>query len=272
MGVSSRENGVLKLVHPGRHVETHTVPITAAEILKKYPRHCIARPDVFRFPWIVVRPESVLHPGKVFYLIPHHTLYNLLKNNAKRNQPASREDQFLRNGDLHHRRLRGQSSQIKCWGGITPKQCKHHQHESRNWKRLQNVLFQDRTNRHDRDRDQDSEGYHSDTSYVNAWAQITDRLRKLQMTTYQAPTFDDDNRDNFHPRRRRNSAAEVVPSTLDIVRHRGSTYPTRNSEARTKLKSCFRKQDSARRLLNLRVTFGRPTLIPFSPPENSSLV
>lgn len=285
MGISSRECGVLKLVHPGRHVETHTVPITAAEILKKYPRHCIARPDVFRFPWIVVRPESVLHPGKVFYLVPHHTLYNLLKSNGKRNQPDSRENQFSRNGDPpphhHHECLRRHNSQIKCWGGITPKQCKHNQHETRNWRKLQNVLFQDRTNR--RDRDRDSEGYQSDTSYVNAWDQISDRLRKPQLTTsYHAPpTFDDDNLDNFHPRRRRNSAAEIVPSTLDIVSHGVGGRSThqhqhqhhmRNSEARTKLKSCFRKQDSTRKLLNLRVTFGRPILIPLSPPENASLV
>ncbi|MCE5166845.1 hypothetical protein HAX54_027968, partial [Datura stramonium] len=84
MGISTREEGFLKLVHPGRRVETHTEPIIAAEVLKKYPRHCIARPDVFKFPWIVVRPEAVLLPGKVFYIVPKKTIYDLLK--AKRQQ------------------------------------------------------------------------------------------------------------------------------------------------------------------------------------------
>ncbi|PIN10953.1 hypothetical protein CDL12_16443 [Handroanthus impetiginosus] len=79
MGFSKRQDNVLKVVHPGRHVEVFREPITAGELMKKYPRHCIARPDVFKYPWIVVHPESVLVPGSVFYLVPYHTLDNLLK-------------------------------------------------------------------------------------------------------------------------------------------------------------------------------------------------
>ena len=58
-----REKRVQKLVHPGRHIEVHKEPIRAAEVIRKNPRNCITRPDVFKFPWIVVKPESVLLPG-----------------------------------------------------------------------------------------------------------------------------------------------------------------------------------------------------------------
>ncbi|GLT28191.1 hypothetical protein SLA2020_031410 [Shorea laevis] len=79
MGVAVREEGLLKLVHPDRFVEIHMQPITAAEVMMKNPRHCIARPDVFENPWIVVRLESVLHLGRVFFIVPNHTLHKLLK-------------------------------------------------------------------------------------------------------------------------------------------------------------------------------------------------
>uniref|UniRef100_A0A7N0ZYI7 Uncharacterized protein n=1 Tax=Kalanchoe fedtschenkoi TaxID=63787 RepID=A0A7N0ZYI7_KALFE len=89
MGPTVKENGVLKLVHPGGLVEIHTTPITAAEVMKMNPRHCVARPDVFKYPWIVVRPESVLRPGTLFYVVPHHTMRKLmLKAQEKELQQA----------------------------------------------------------------------------------------------------------------------------------------------------------------------------------------
>lgn len=76
----SRENDVLKLVYPGGFVEFYRSPITAAQVMKRNPRHCVTRPDVFKFPWIVVRPESVLKPGSVFYVVPCHTIRCLLQS------------------------------------------------------------------------------------------------------------------------------------------------------------------------------------------------
>ncbi|KAJ1429369.1 hypothetical protein SESBI_08415 [Sesbania bispinosa] len=58
MGSIKRERGVLKLVHPGRFIEVHRKPIRAEEVMRRNPRHCITRPDVFKFPWIVVKSES----------------------------------------------------------------------------------------------------------------------------------------------------------------------------------------------------------------------
>ncbi|KAG1346946.1 hypothetical protein COCNU_06G007750 [Cocos nucifera] len=77
---NSSDEGVLKLVHPGGFVEVHHRPVAASQVMAKNPRHCVARPDVFKFPWIVVRPESVLKPGRVFFIVPYRTLYRLLRS------------------------------------------------------------------------------------------------------------------------------------------------------------------------------------------------
>ncbi|GLT24962.1 hypothetical protein SLA2020_001210 [Shorea laevis] len=74
MGVVTGKVGVLKLGNRGRFVEIYKQPITAADVMRKNPRHCVIRPDVFQYPWIVVRPESVLHLGRVFFIVPNHTL------------------------------------------------------------------------------------------------------------------------------------------------------------------------------------------------------
>uniref|UniRef100_A0A6N2N3Y4 Uncharacterized protein n=1 Tax=Salix viminalis TaxID=40686 RepID=A0A6N2N3Y4_SALVM len=55
MGIVEEEDGVLKLVHPGRYVEIHIQPIAAAQVLENNPRHSITRLDVFEYPWIVVK-------------------------------------------------------------------------------------------------------------------------------------------------------------------------------------------------------------------------
>ncbi|KAF2321332.1 hypothetical protein GH714_039079 [Hevea brasiliensis] len=88
MGSIASEDGVLKLVHPRRYVEIHRQPVTAAEILKRYPRHSVTRPDVFEYPWVVVKPESVLNLGKVFFIVPNYTLYKLMKAHRERNQDS----------------------------------------------------------------------------------------------------------------------------------------------------------------------------------------
>lgn len=90
MGSFSWNRRFLKLVHPGGFVEIHKNPITAAEVMKKYPRHFVTRPDVFRFPWIMICPESILKPGNVFFIVPYHTVYGLLQTSLMQQQ-----DHFL---------------------------------------------------------------------------------------------------------------------------------------------------------------------------------
>lgn len=88
MGAKRRKESLLKLVHPGGFVEIHKRPITAAEVMKKNPRHCITRPDVFKYPWVVVRPESILKPGDVFYIVPNRTIYHLLQEHDNSNSQS----------------------------------------------------------------------------------------------------------------------------------------------------------------------------------------
>lgn len=105
MGSIKREKRVLKLVHPGRHIEVHREPVTAQEVMRKNPRHCITRPDVFNFPWIVVKPESILLPGSVFLIVPNHTIYNLLKakttQSTESQSPSSQQNQLSPTNHVH---------------------------------------------------------------------------------------------------------------------------------------------------------------------------
>lgn len=104
-------------MHPGRYVEIHTEPITAAEVMKRNPRHCITRPDVFKCPWVLVRPESVLVPGKVFFIVPNHTIYKLLKAHEDRNRKASLDENQCKKEGVYNEK----SSQTKSWAGMTPR-------------------------------------------------------------------------------------------------------------------------------------------------------
>ncbi|KAI3439369.1 uncharacterized protein J3R85_004783 [Psidium guajava] len=89
MDAITRKKPVLKLVHPGGITEKHRKAITAAEVMKRNPRHFVTRPDVFKYPWIVVRPESLLEPGDVFYVVPFHTVRGLLRCKARQSQQQS---------------------------------------------------------------------------------------------------------------------------------------------------------------------------------------
>ncbi|KAG6401287.1 hypothetical protein SASPL_138139 [Salvia splendens] len=86
---SQNKSVFLKIVRPGGQVELFRDPIPAGEIMRRYPRYCITRPDFFDYPWIVVRPDSVLKPGEVFFLVPHYTVDKVMKDNMHRFQQSS---------------------------------------------------------------------------------------------------------------------------------------------------------------------------------------
>ncbi|XP_024043314.1 uncharacterized protein LOC18049774 [Citrus clementina] len=111
MGAVASEKGVLKLVHPGRYVEIRRAPITAAEVMDKNPRHCITRPDIFKYPWIVVKPESVLNLGRVFFIVPNRTIYHLLKARGLPDQLSRQSQSPSPTG----------TSPLKAYAGMTPK-------------------------------------------------------------------------------------------------------------------------------------------------------
>ncbi|KVH94222.1 hypothetical protein Ccrd_003705 [Cynara cardunculus var. scolymus] len=116
MGASTKERGVLKLVHPGRIVEYHTRSITAAEIMRKNPRHSITRPDFFENPHIVVNPESVMVPGQVFYIVPNKTIHRLVKARCQQfDRPSPQQYESPNTSDYK------QASPSKALAGSTPK-------------------------------------------------------------------------------------------------------------------------------------------------------
>ncbi|KAK7402360.1 hypothetical protein VNO78_14560 [Psophocarpus tetragonolobus] len=75
--VDNSKTMLLQIVHPGGHVEFHDRPVTAGEIMCRYPRCCVAYPYVFQQPWAVVEPETVLMLGKKYYVVPNSTIRKL---------------------------------------------------------------------------------------------------------------------------------------------------------------------------------------------------
>ncbi|KAL8232927.1 hypothetical protein R6Q57_002705 [Mikania cordata] len=125
MGASTKEKGVLKLVHPGRHVEYHRKPITAGEIMRKNPRHSITRPDFFKKPDIVVRPESVMVPGQVFYIVPNMTIHRMVKNQSQQ----LGQSLIKSSTTSHYDHVSKPTSPTKLWAGTTPMYGFNREHE-----------------------------------------------------------------------------------------------------------------------------------------------
>ncbi|KAK7373659.1 hypothetical protein VNO80_07074 [Phaseolus coccineus] len=125
MGSIKRERRVLKLVHPGKHIEVHSKPLRAEEVMRKNPRHCITRPDVFKFPWIVVKPESVLLPGSVFLIVPNHTIYDLLKASSTTQSQVQTQNQTPTNHE--HNQLKQHSHDDRAYDGMSSTPQMHNQ-------------------------------------------------------------------------------------------------------------------------------------------------
>ncbi|KAL8099319.1 hypothetical protein AgCh_031835 [Apium graveolens] len=123
-GVAAEE-GFLKLVYPKRRIELHRHPITAAQVLERNPRCCVARPDVFKYPWVVVRPESVLSLGRVFYIVPRHTIHRLLQQHGT-SSPIKAQPPLLQNLQSSHPRREQKLSRTV---DITPRRKTYHGEE-----------------------------------------------------------------------------------------------------------------------------------------------
>lgn len=67
----------VKIVHPGGHVELHDRPITASDVISRNPKCCLAYPNVFKQPWAILEPETILIPGQKFYVVPLTTVRKL---------------------------------------------------------------------------------------------------------------------------------------------------------------------------------------------------
>lgn len=223
MGAIRREKGVLKLVHPGRYIEIHREPITAEEVMRRNPRHCITRPDVFKFPWIVVKPQALLLPGRVFFIVPYHTIYNLIKS---RDAPSSQNQQYPYKGHT-------ETSLVLYSADITTK----HQSYKHFFKCLQPTKMSP-----------DIRSTVQKQSQDEVWPKMIrhkDNYKKIEQQLQEEST------------------AETSP--YDAIEYRDSSNENGtellSNEQVIMSKSCFRKPDSIRRSLVLKVSFNSPVII-----------
>ncbi|KAL4566762.1 hypothetical protein LXL04_030885 [Taraxacum kok-saghyz] len=100
---NSTKNLRVKVVHPGGHAELHDRPILAADIIRRNPRCCVAHPNVFKQPWAIVQPDTMLMPGQKVYVVPVSTVRKLQKLSIKRSI-----SQDGRNSDQSFRKLEGE--------------------------------------------------------------------------------------------------------------------------------------------------------------------
>ncbi|KAG8371736.1 hypothetical protein BUALT_Bualt13G0119100 [Buddleja alternifolia] len=228
---------VLKVVHP-KHVEVFREPVTAAEIMRRYPRHCIARPDVFEFPWIVVRPESVLVPGKVFYLVPYHTMHNLLKAKTQPPQSSSKNNQ---SSELNHHFHENSTTK--------------HQPNERNYRRQTPYHHSTNNNLNDQEYSGHTDGQDSDSGslYKSSFYKSWNEMRRNFQQAHQEESFD-------HLNSRLHSLLDGVRSDLSMMRPGRAHVESPEQLEFRQLKSCMRKPDSERKMLNLKVSFTSPVV------------
>lgn len=74
---------LVKIVHPGGHVELHDRPVLAAEIMLRNPKCVVAHPYVFQQPWAIVAPDTMLMLGQKFYVVPISTIRKLQRKSFK---------------------------------------------------------------------------------------------------------------------------------------------------------------------------------------------
>ncbi|XVF81177.1 hypothetical protein PTKIN_Ptkin15bG0135800 [Pterospermum kingtungense] len=247
MGAVEKEKGVLKLVHPGRYVEIHREPIRASEVLKRNPRHSVARPDVFEYPWIVVRPESVLNLGRVFYIVPNSTIYKLIKSKGYSVQPSSQQnqppDRYVHRQPLEH------ASPSKASAGVTPK---HHEYRQEDWQQFQATGSEvasplgERYNRPSQ--------YESISDIITKYRSTYNEFKQMSVTASTSDIESPD--DKEYNISEANSSKGKAPATVKQDDALG--LRTEYKQQATILKPCLRKQDSARKLLHLQVSFSLP--------------
>ncbi|EEF41248.1 conserved hypothetical protein [Ricinus communis] len=282
MGSGARYDA-LKLVLPGRCVEIHTKPITAAEVLKNYPRHSVTRPDVFEYPWIVVKPEAVLNPGKVFFIVPNYTIYKLLKAHKKQHQHSPSQNQSPKN-TVDKQEAQNQDSPREINAGSTPKHLNRHQKlnlspptTSCMWIPFLN---------------QDRDLKTRKRNKVGSWPEVMSKNKSTLLRLEEKPVKDSrsevrsSNHEEYHTVNKstilRVEENLVKDSRIKVRSSAHKEYHTIDSDITAEfpemdddddyydvefkpsrevatLKSCLRKSDSVRKSLQLKVTFLLPS-------------
>lgn len=235
MGSIKGEQDVLKLVYPGRYVEIHKEPITAAEALKKYPRHSVTRPDVFEYPWILVRPESVLNIGRVFYIVPNLTIYKLIKAKGYSIQPSLQRNQSPQSYVQRQHIERSSSA------GGTPK---HNDHCQSHWKQFSDTCLEEASLLL-----QEQAGARFES--------LADMMTKYQSTykEFKQMSVTDSVSDIESVRDEKYCFRKVSSSSKAAALKQNGGIGTQSLKQVTILKPCLRKHNSARKFLHLKVSF-----------------
>lgn len=250
MGTIAKEAGVLKLVRPGRRVELHKAPITAAEVISRYPRHSITRPDIFEFPWIVVKPEAVLCPGRVFFIVPNRTIYQLLKarensDSDKSSSSASQPQQQQGSPKDHAQQpvSKKTSPPNKAYAGMTPK---HQEHR----RRLKHQFLTMSC---------------STSVCPSEEEEETDKELRRDVQRGSGPVLLGYRTSQGEPKRKSSSMNSKSGSrtgkgkdSINSIIEKLNDLKFTTSKQVPMLKSCIRKPESARKLLRLKVKFDLP--------------
>lgn len=100
---NNTKNMFVKIVHPCGHVELHDRPITASDVVARNPKCCLAFPNVFKQPWAIVEPETILMPGQKFYVVPLSTVRRLQVHAMRYSRAQFHENDAIQNfqGEIH---------------------------------------------------------------------------------------------------------------------------------------------------------------------------
>ena len=130
---NSTKNMLVKIVHPGGHVELHDRPVLAEEVMLRNPRCIVAYPHVFRQPWAIVAPDTMLLLGQKFYVVPINTIRKLQRRSITRSQSPIND---VRASKTPNNDERGSDISSSCWYFInknmkSPCPCLHRDDDER---------------------------------------------------------------------------------------------------------------------------------------------
>lgn len=105
----------LKIIHAGGFVEQYYMAIPASEIMTKYPKSVLARPEVFHKPWdSLVNPDEILSVGERLYLMPVNTLLKL-RRRIRRNNSTNENINRSKTMFVNHRSGKQRVRVIEIW-------------------------------------------------------------------------------------------------------------------------------------------------------------
>ncbi|KAL7139870.1 hypothetical protein ABFS83_09G082800 [Erythranthe nasuta] len=106
---NSAKNLFVKIVHQGGRVELFDRPVTAADVLQRNPKCCVAHPTVFDRPHDIVPPTTTLALGRKYYVVPVSTIKKLqLKSNYDHGRKTTRNKD---DGDSNRKKMES----LNCW-------------------------------------------------------------------------------------------------------------------------------------------------------------